>query len=72
MAEKCGWCDEPAVTNVVTVKGKKNRKTAPVCEEHAERFERAGQMTDRLEALEKSQKSISPKTRNAMRTWGPS
>lgn len=52
----CGWCGEPGVTEVVVVAGRKNRKTAPVCEQHAERFEREGQMTTRLEIQQKDQR----------------
>jgi hypothetical protein len=50
MADTCGWCKEPAVTEVITRPGTKLRKTAPVCEAHAKSFEGRGQMTVRLEA----------------------
>jgi hypothetical protein len=52
----CGWCGEPGITAVVVVAGKKNRKTTPVCEEHAVKFERQGQMTVRLEMQQKSER----------------
>lgn len=49
----CGWCDQPAVTHVIVVKGRKNRKVAPVCETHASEFEARGQLTVRVEVDEK-------------------
>lgn len=55
--DPCGWCGAPAVTDVITVPGRKNRKTAPVCADHATRFEEAGQMTLRLEFDLKQQRS---------------
>lgn len=45
----CGWCNLPAVTHVITRPGRKTRKVAPVCEQHAAEFEARGQMTIRLE-----------------------
>lgn len=56
--ERCGWCIDPAVTHVITVAGRKNRKTAPVCEAHAEDFERRGMMTLRIEQENEAQKHI--------------
>lgn len=50
MADACGWCGEPAVTQVVTRTGRIHRKTAHVCERHAIQFEEQGLMTTRLEA----------------------
>lgn len=57
----CGWCDEPAVTDLIIVRGRKNRRTAPVCEAHAVSFERAGQMTVRLEVEQKAEKDLARK-----------
>ena len=54
---KCGWCDEISVTDVVMVKGKKTRKTVPVCETHAAGFEDRGQITVRLEQSIKQEKA---------------
>ncbi len=54
---KCGWCEATSVTDVITISGKKLRKTAPVCNEHATRFEDAGQMTTRLEFDLKQERS---------------
>jgi hypothetical protein len=45
----CAWCGEPSVTHLIIVPGKKKRKLAVVCEEHAARFEAQGQMTTRRE-----------------------
>lgn len=50
MIELCAWCSEPAVTRVITVPGRKNRKTSPVCDSHAVDFERRGVTTTRMEA----------------------
>lgn len=55
--DPCGWCSAPAVTDVITRPGKKHRMTAPVCEQHATRFENEGQMTLRLEFDLKQQSS---------------
>jgi hypothetical protein len=52
----CGWCGDPSITEVITVPGRKNRKTAPVCRVHAEKFEREGQITTRLEVETKTQR----------------
>jgi hypothetical protein len=49
----CAWCGEVAVTEVVTRPGRNLRKTAPVCERHAEDFELRGMMTVRVEADQK-------------------
>lgn len=46
----CAWCGEPSVTEVVTVSGRKNRRTSPVCESHAKDFEERGHKTTRVEA----------------------
>ncbi len=51
--EPCGWCGEPAVTRVITRPGRKLKRTAPVCETHAKKFEAQGQMTTRLEVEKK-------------------
>lgn len=51
--ERCGWCDQPASTEVITAPGRKKRKTAPVCEEHAADFERRGIPTVRSELDER-------------------
>jgi hypothetical protein len=50
-APPCGWCGMPATTEVITVAGKAGgkRRTAPVCEAHAQRFEFEGQSTTRTE-----------------------
>jgi hypothetical protein len=47
----CGWCGAPAVTDVITVPGRAGgkRRTAPVCESHAQKFEFEGQSTTRAE-----------------------
>lgn len=47
--ETCAWCEKPSVTHVIVVPGRKRKKTKPVCEEHATRFEGQGQTTRRLE-----------------------
>lgn len=49
----CAWCGDPSVTDVITVPGRKNRQTAPVCENHAKDFENRGIKTVRVEADEK-------------------
>lgn len=49
----CGWCNEPAVTEVIVVPGRKKRKTAPVCEAHAQEFEERGVLTTRVEIDQK-------------------
>jgi hypothetical protein len=51
----CAWCGREAVTEVVTRPGRSLRKTAPVCESHAEAFERRGMATVRLEVESKLQ-----------------
>lgn len=53
----CGWCPEPAVTEVITVPGRKNRKTTPVCEAHAQDFEKRGVLTVRVELDQKLERS---------------
>lgn len=50
---RCGWCQEPSVTEVITRPGRKNRMTAPVCEHHAKDFETRGIQTMRSELDEK-------------------
>lgn len=47
--DPCAWCGDVAVTEVVVVPGRKNKRYQPVCEEHAADFERRGQMTRRIE-----------------------
>lgn len=54
----CAWCDQPAVTHVITRKGRKNRKVAPVCELHAADFESRGQLTVRVEVDQKLQRDL--------------
>jgi hypothetical protein len=49
----CAWCGKEAVTEVVVRPGRSQRKTAPVCEAHAEDFERRGMTTVRVEASNK-------------------
>ena len=52
-APRCGWCGEPAVTEVITRPGRSKKQTAPVCEAHARDFEERGIKTTRLELDEK-------------------
>lgn len=47
--DACGWCGELAVTSVVVVPGRKNKRYQPVCETHAVEFESRGLQTQRLE-----------------------
>lgn len=54
--DPCAWCGEPAVTLVVVVSGRKNRKTKPVCEAHATGFESRGVKTTRVELAEKQER----------------
>jgi hypothetical protein len=58
VSESCGWCADPAVTEVIFVKGTKNRRTAPVCEDHAQDFEQRGLLTLRLEQEREALKYI--------------
>lgn len=51
--EPCAWCGKPSVTSVITRPGRKLRRTAPVCEKHAKKFEDDGVMTTRLEVDKK-------------------
>lgn len=65
----CGWCGEPAVTLVVVVPGRARKKYAPVCEEHAVKFEREGQMTQRLEVEKKIEADRKRSQWKARRAW---
>jgi hypothetical protein len=47
--DPCAWCGEPAITEVLVVRGRKNRRTKPVCLAHAVQFETQGQITTRIE-----------------------
>jgi hypothetical protein len=51
--QSCGWCQEPAVTEVIVRPGRSKRKTTPVCETHAKDFEQRGIKTTRVELDEK-------------------
>lgn len=56
----CGWCSEPATTRLYVVgkKGAKNRKTAPVCDEHERRFLDQGATSERSEMEAKLPKNV--------------
>lgn len=58
MTATCAWCGDPAVTDVITQTGKKHRKTAPVCEDHAQDFESRGMTTVRQEQEKRAQGHI--------------
>jgi hypothetical protein len=57
------------VTEVIVVPGRKRKKTAPVCEQHAEKFERRGQMTTRLEVDRKLEAERKRSQWKARRPW---
>ena len=65
----CAWCENEAVTEVIRVPGRKNRKTSPVCEHHAEDFERRGVMTVRQEVEQKLQADIKRSQKRNVSRW---
>ena len=38
----CAWCGAPSIDELIIQTGTKNRKTAPVCRDHAREFEARG------------------------------
>lgn len=48
----CRWCGEPAATSVIETPGRKKRREVPVCESHAQQFEKQGIKTVRMEVDE--------------------
>lgn len=67
----CGWCSEPAVTEVITRPGRTHRKTAPVCERHAKEFEDRDVLTARVE-FDRKMRAAAAKSEWVRRTWGGS
>lgn len=66
---RCAWCGKEAVTNVVTRRGRKLRKTAPVCEEHAQDFEQREIATTRSEVDSKLEAQRKQAQRKARQAW---
>lgn len=54
----CTWCDKPAVEQLIVTPGRKNRKLAPVCREHMEKYERQGLETVGTETERKAQAAL--------------
>lgn len=65
----CAWCGEPAVTRVIVVPGRKNRKTTPVCEAHAADFEARGVATTRSKQAEKQERERKRSQWKVRRVW---
>ena len=65
----CGWCGDPAVTEVVTRPGRSKKQTAPVCEAHAKDFEARGIKTTRVEFEEKRERDRKRSAWLSNRAW---
>lgn len=65
----CQWCGDEGVTHIIVVPGRKNKKLAVVCEVHATRFERAGQMTTRLEVERKLEADVKRSKWKGRQQW---
>jgi hypothetical protein len=56
----CGWCENKATTRLYVVgkKGAKNRKTAPVCDDHERQFLDQGATSERSELEASGPKNV--------------
>lgn len=56
--ETCYWCEAPATEQLIVVPGRKNRKVVPVCDAHAQHYERQGRETVSTETERKAQAAL--------------
>lgn len=67
--DPCSWCGGEYATDVVVVPGRKNRKIEPVCEKHAQQFEKHGGKTTRIEDAERQERERKKRTWGGGRKW---